>query len=449
MTHTLTQEADMVSFWLQLAVVLGCIVLGARVSGLGIGLAGGFGLSILTFVFHLRPSSPPINVLLIIAALVTIVSTLQAAGGLDYLVSIAERLLRRNPNHITILGPLVCYVFTIMAGTAYVSLSLFPVIAEVALEAKVRPERPISASLVISKFGITSSPMSAATAAMLALLAPSNVTLSQILLVCVPAGLIASLMASLVVYKRGLNLEDDPEYQRLIASGELTPPAKKEKKEVTRSAKISVILFAAAIALVVVFGTFSTLLPQWQVGAKTVRLSVPHTIEMLMLGTALVIILACRIKSSSIAAASTFRAGMVGFIAIFGIAWMSDTFFLQHKPLFISACADIVQSYPWLFAVSLFVMSALLFSQGATVAALMPLGISLGIPAQYLVAMFAACNGTFFFPATGTTIAAMAFDRTGTTKIGKFVLNHSFMLPGLVATVTSVGLGFAFSYLVF
>ncbi len=439
----------MVSFWLQLTVVLVCIVAGARVSGVGIGLAGGFGLSLLTFVFHLRPSSPPINVLLIIAALVTIVSTLQAAGGLDYLVSIAEHLLRRNPNHITIIGPLVAYVFTIMAGTAYVSLSLYPVIAEVALEAKVRPERPISAALIAAKFGITSSPMSAATAALLALLAPGNVSVGQILLICIPAGVAASLMASFVVYKRGLELDDDPEYQRRLASGEIAPPAKREKKEVSRSARISVWLFAAAIALVVLCGTFDSLLPTWQAGGKTVRLSVPHTIEMLMLGTSLIIVLACRIKSSTIAAASTFRAGMVGFVAIFGIAWMTDTFFIQHKALFIAACADIVKAYPWLFAFALFLMSALLFSQGAAVVALMPLGISLGIPAQYLVAMFAAVNGTFFFPASGTTVGALSFDRTGTTQIGSYVLNHSFMLPGLVATVTAVALGFALSYLVF
>lgn len=439
----------MASFWLQLAVVLVCIVVGARISGVGIGLAGGFGLSILTFAFHLKPSSPPIDVLLIIAALVTIVSVLQAAGGLDYLVGIAERLLRRNPNHITILGPLVCYIFTIMAGTAYVSLSLYPVIAEVALEAKVRPERPISASLVISKFGITSSPMSAATAAMLAFLAPSGVTIGQILAVCIPAGLIASLAASFVVYKRGVELEYDPEYQRRLASGELAPPAAREKREVSPSAKISVLLFSTAILLVVLFGTFGSLLPVWQVGGKSVKLSTPHTIEMLMLGTALLIVLACRVKSSKISAASTFRAGMVGFIAVFGVAWMTDTFFIQHKPLFIAACSDIVKAYPWLFAFALFFMAALLFSQGAAVAALMPLGISLEIPPQYLVAMFAAVNGTFFFPATGTTVGAMSFDRTGTTKIGSFVLNHSFMLPGLVATVVAIALGFAFSYLVF
>ncbi len=439
----------MLSFWMQFAVVILCVFVGARVSGVGIGLAGGLGLAVLTFVFHLKPSSPPINVLLIIAALVTIVSTLQAAGGLDYLVSIAERLLRRNPNHITIIGPLVAYVFTIMAGTAYVSLSLYPVIAEVALEAKVRPERPISAALIAAKFGITSSPMSAATAALLALLAPADVSVAQILLICIPAGVAASLMASLVVYKRGFELDDDPEYQRRLTTGEIAPPAKREKKEVSRSAKISVWMFTAAIALVVLCGTFDSLLPAWKVGGKMVKLSVPHTIEMLMLGTSLLIVLACRIKSSTIASASTFRAGMVGFVAIFGIAWMTDTFFIQHKALFIAACADIVKAYPWLFAFALFLMSALLFSQGAAVVALMPLGISLGIPPQYLVAMFAAVNGTFFFPASGTTVGALSFDRTGTTQIGSYVLNHSFMLPGLVATVTAVGLGFAISYLVF
>ncbi|WP_232054872.1 anaerobic C4-dicarboxylate transporter family protein [Leminorella richardii] len=424
-------------------------MIGARISGVGIGIAGGFGLACLTFLFHLKPSSPPINVLLIIAALVTIVSTLQAAGGLDYLVSIAERLLRRNPNRITIIGPLVAYLFTILAGTAYVSLSLYPVIAEVALEAKVRPERPISAALIAAKFGITSSPMSAATAAMLAILAPSGVSITQILLVCIPSGIIATLAASFVVYKRGLELADDPEFQRRIASGEIESAVRKEKSEVSRSAKISVWLFSIAILLVVIFGSFSSLLPTWQVGEKIVRLSVPHTIEMLMLGTSLLIVLACRVKSSKIATASTFRAGMVGFMAIFGVAWMTDTFFIQHKSLFIETFADVVKAYPWLFAVALFMMAAMLFSQGAAVVALMPLGLSLDIPAPYLVAMFAAVNGTFFFPATGTTVGAMSFDRTGTTKIGKYVLNHSFMLPGLAATVTAIAMGFVLSYFVF
>lgn len=439
----------MVSFWLQLAIILAAIVIGARISGIGIGIAGGFGLTCLAFIFHLKPSSPPIDVLLIIAALVTIVSVLQAAGGMDYLVSLAEGLLRKNPNHITIIGPIVAYLFTILAGTAYVSLSLYPVIAEVALEAKVRPERPISAALIAAKFGITSSPMSAATAAMLAIVASHDITITQILLVCIPSGIVATLVASLVVYKRGLELADDPEFQRRLASGEIVLAPHKEKSEISRSAKISVLLFGAAILLVVIFGTFNSLLPTWESGGKVVTLSVPHTIEMLMLGTSLLIVLVCGVKSSKIAAASTFRAGMVGFIAIFGVAWMTDTFFMEHKGIFIETFADIVKAHPWLFAVALFMMAAMLFSQGAAVVALMPLGLSLDIPAPYLVAMFAAVNGTFFFPATGTTVGAMSFDRTGTTKIGKYVLNHSFMLTGLVATVTAILMGFAISYFVF
>lgn len=441
-------EASMVVFWLQLIVVLACVVIGARTSGVGIGLAGGFGLTILTFVFHLKPSSPPVSVLLIIVAVVTVVATLQAAGGLDYLVSIAEKILRKDPNRITIVGPIVAYVFTLLAGTAYVSLSVFPVIAEVAFEAKVRPERPVSISLVASKLAITGSPMSAATVALLALLSPAGITLGQIILVTMPAGFCATLVGALFVYKRGLELEDDPEYQRRLAAGEIKPPKGLVEREHTTAAKLSVWLFMVVIAIVVAMGTFKSLVPQWEVNGKMVPLSSPHTIEMLMLAASLLIVLICKVKPAAIVSSSTFRAGMTGVIAIFGVAWMTDTFFMQHKMLFIKVCADLVQAYPWAFSIALFGMSAILFSQGATVAALMPLGVSLGIPAAYLVAMFPAVNGTFFFPATGTLVGCMAFDQAGTTKIGKFVLNHSFMMPGLVATISAVFFGFVFMWVV-
>lgn len=437
----------MISFWLQLAVVLACIFIGARLSGVGIGLAGAFGLTILTFVFHLRPSSPPVNVLLIIISVVTVVSTLQAAGGLDYLVSIAEKILRKDPNRITIIGPLVAYVFTMLAGTAYVALSVFPVIAEVAFEAKVRPERPISMSLVASKIAITGSPMSAATVAMLALLAPSGITLGQIILVTVPAGFIGCLVGSLFVYKRGLELEDDPEFQRRLAAGEIQPPKGFVEKEHTPEARRSVWLFLVVIAVVVTMGTFKSLVPQWEVNGKIVRLSSPHTIEMLMLSASLLIVMLCKAKPAKIVSGSVFRAGMVGVIAIFGVAWMTDTFFIQHKDLFIRVCADVVKAHPWTFSIALYCMAAILFSQGATVAAIMPLGVSLGIPAPYLIAMFPAVNATFVFPATGTLVGAMSFDQSGSTRIGKFVLNHSFMMPGTVSIIAAVASGFLLIWL--
>ena len=435
----------MISFWLELAVVFGSIFVGTRIGGAGIGLACAFGLSILTFGFHLQPSSPPVAVLLIIISVVTMVGTLQAAGGLDYLVGIAEKILRKNPNQITIIGPLVSYVFTTLAGTAYVSLSVFPVIAEVAFEAKVRPERPISMSLIASKIAITGSPMSAATVAMVALLAPSGISLMQVILVTIPAGFIACFVGSLFVYKRGLELEDDPEFQRRLAAGEIEAPKGFIKKEFTSKAKWSTWIFFAAVATAVIMGTFESLVPKWVVNGKIVQLNSTHLIEMLMLSASCVIVLLCKVKPAQIVSGSVFRAGMVGVICIFGAAWMTDTFFNEHKALVIGFCAEFVQAHPWSFAVALFFMSTILLSQGATVAAIMPLGISLGIPAPYLIAMLPAVNATFVFPATGSLVAAMGFDRSGTTRIGKFVLNHSFMLPGVLSIIVAVTLGFLFT----
>lgn len=439
----------MVSFWLQLAVVIACLCVGARINGIGIGLAGGLGLTILTFVFHLRPSSPPIDVMLIIAAVVTMASTLQAAGGLDYLVQVAERILRKNPNHITLVGPMVTCIFTLFAGTAFVALSVFPVIAEVAYEAKVRPERPLSISVVAASQAITGSPMSAATAALLGMLTVHGVTLGQIMLVCIPSVLLACLIGALVVYRKGAELEDDPEYQRRLAAGEIQPAATHSNRELLPRAKLSVALFSAVIFLVVIFGTFKSLLPSWQVAGKAVTLSIPHTIEMIMLGAAAIIVMTCRVNPAKIISSSVFQSGMMGVMAIFGVAWMTDTFFIAHQQLFITTFSDIARNHIWLFAVILFFMSAMLFSQGATVRSLMPLGLTLGITAPHLVAMFPAVNGTFFFPATGTIVGAVAFDRSGTTKIGKYVLNHSFMLPGVISTFAAVGIGFVLAMFVF
>ena len=437
----------MISFWLELAVVLLSIVVGVRIGGAGIGLACAFGLCILTFVFHLRPSSPPVDVMLIIISVVTLAGTLQSAGGLDYLVGIAEKILRRNPNHITFIGPLVSYIFTTLAGTAYVSLSVFSVIAEVAYEAKVRPERPIVMSLIASKLAITASPMSAAVVALVVLLAPAGVTLGQVILLTIPTGLIACLVGCLFVYKRGLELEDDPEYQRRLAAGEIEAPRGLIKKEHSSESKLSAWIFFAVVAIVVTMGTFPSLVPHWEVDGKLIRLSSTHTMEMLMLGASFIIALWCKAKPAKIVSGSVFRAGMVGIICVFGAAWMTDTFFTQHKALLVGLCADFVQAYPWVFTLLLSCMAAIILSQGATVAAIMPLGIGLGIPAPYLIAMLAAVNTVFIFPATGSLIGAMAFDQSGTTRIGKFVLNHSFMLPGLVCVITQLILAFLFTWL--
>ncbi len=435
--------------WVEAFIILACIMIGARKNGVAMGFAGGVGLCLLVFVFGLRPSSPPINVLLIITAVSAMAATLRCAGGLDLLVDIAEKILRSNPNRITIMAPIVTFLFTVFTGTSYVAMAVYPVICEVALEADIRVERPMSIALVASQHGISASPVSASTAALLGVLAVHGVSLGQIMLVAIPSILIGCLVGAVSVYKRGVELQDDPEFQRRLKSGELTHQAHRTAYIPTREAKLSVSIFGVAVALIVLLGSFKGLMPSWMVNGKLVRLSIPNAIEMIAFAASFIMVVTCNITPSKIAKSDVFSAGMTGVIAIFGIAWMTDTFFLAHKGEFIQMLGGTVQAYPWLFGVVVFAMSAVLLSQGATTSSLMPIGASLGLPVGSLVAMAPAVNGLFFFPATGSAISALTFDRSGTTHIGKYVLNHSFQLPGFVTCITSVVMGFILAGFVF
>lgn len=439
----------MPAFWIQFAIVLTCILIGARISGIGIGLAGGFGLVILVFGFGLQPSSPPIDVMLIIMAVITMVATMQAAGGLDYLVSLAERILRKNPNRITLVAPLVTYIFTLFCGTAYVAFAVYPVIVEVAYEANVRPERPLSIALVAASQAIAASPMSAATAVLITMLSGKGVTLGQILLVCVPAGIIGTLAGALCVYWRGLDLDKDPEFQRRLASGEIEPRKPREERVVTRQAKLSTLLFALVVISVITLGSFPRLLPSWNIGGKVTSLSIPHALEMMMLCFAFFTVVLFKIKPARIVNNPIFMTGMMAVVAIFGIAWMTDTFFNTYNAYLVATLGGFVKAYPYLFAIALIIMATLLLSQGAAMRAIGPLGMSLGITAPHMVGMFSAVAQTCIIPGTGSVIGVVAFDRTGTTRIGKFVLNHSFTLPGLVTVITATIIGYGLTAIVF
>ncbi|MGA2990877.1 MAG: anaerobic C4-dicarboxylate transporter family protein, partial [Candidatus Korobacteraceae bacterium] len=409
--------------------------------GIGIGLAGGLGLVILVFGFRLQPSSPPIDVMLIIMAVITMVSTMQAAGGLDYLVTLAERILRKNPNRITLVAPLVTYCFSVFCGTAYVAFSLYPVIVEVAYDAKVRPERPLSVATIAATQAVTASPMSAATAVLITMVSP-RITLGQILMICIPAGLCGILLAALSVYRRGIDLEKDPEFQRRVAAGEIAPPKKREERITTRDAKLSVALFALAVISIVALGSFPNLLPSWTVAGKVTKLSIPNALEMVMLSFGLATALLFKIKPAKIINNSIFTTGMMAVVAIFGIAWMVDTFFNTHSALLIATVGGFVKQYPYLFALALVIMAALLMSQGAAIRAIGPLALSLGVSPAHMVGMFHAASAINIIPGTGAVIGVVSFDRTGTTTIGKFVFNHSFLRPGLISITTSVIVGY-------
>ena len=428
---------------LQLLFVLIAIIIGARLGGIGLGVLGGLGLAVLTFVFGLEPTSPPIDVMLMIVAVIAAASCMQAAGGLDLMVKWAEKLLRKNPSKITILSPLVTYIFTFIAGTGHVAYSVLPVIAEVATETKIRPERPLGIAVIASQQAITASPISAATVALLSMLSGHNISLIDILMISVPctlAGVLAGAFCSLHV---GKELAEDPEYLRRVANGEFSNDKYVAKGvENHRAALLSVVIFIAATIGIVLFGSMTELRPWFSLPDGSSRqMQMAHIIEILMLSAAALILLVTRTDGIKAVQGSVFSAGMQAVVAIFGIAWMGDTFIGGNMEELKGSIEHIVTEMPWLFGLALFVMSILLFSQAATIRAMLPLGIALGISPYMLIALFPAVNGYFFIPNYPTVVAAINFDRTGTTHIGKYVLNHSFMMPGLVATGVSVALG--------
>lgn len=427
---------------IQLAFILTAIIIGARLGGIGLGVMGGLGLAILTFGFGLAPTSPPIDVMLMIVAVIAAASCMQAAGGLDLMVKWAEKLLRKNPQHITILSPIVTYLFTFVAGTGHVAYSVLPVIAEVATETKIRPERPLAIAVIASQQAITASPISAATVALLSMLSGYNISLMDILKISVPCTLLGVLAGAFYSLHVGKELIDDPEYQRRIAAGEFnTKHFELEDIKNKKSALLSVVLFILATVGIVIFGSMDTLRPSFMIDGQLVEMQMAHIIEALMLSAAGLILILTKTDGIKAAQGSVFSAGMQAVVAIFGIAWMGDTFIAGNMAELKGSIEQFVTQMPWLFGLALFVMSILLFSQAATIRALLPLGIALGISPYMLIALFPAVNGYFFIPNYPTVVAAINFDRTGTTHIGKYILNHSFMIPGLIATGVSVAAG--------
>ena len=434
--------------FLQLAVVLAMIFIGARVGSIGLGIYGMVGVFILVFVFGLEPGNIPIDVMLIIVAVITASSALQAAGGLDYMVEMAARFLRKHPNHITFYGPLTTWLFCILAGTAHTCYALLPIISEIATKARIRPERPLSVATVAASLGITGSPVSAATAAILStsLLGAHGVGMREILLVTIPASLLAILVASFVQNFVGKPLEEDPEYQRRVREGLIDPDEdiKSESKEVNPRAKWAVLAFLLGVLLVVLFGSFPSLRPSF--GGEPISMN--STIEMTMMACAALILLVGKADVKVAVKGNVFAAGMNAMISIFGVAWMGSTFFEGNKDAILGSVAGVFTTYPILFAIPLFLFSIMLFSQAATVKTLYPVGLSMGIPPMVLLALFPAVNGYFFLPNYPTEVAAIGFDRTGTTHVGKYVINHSFQLSGFITTFVSIGVGLLLATLI-
>ena len=426
---------------LQLLIVLSLILIGARKGGIALGIYGMVGVFILVFVFGLEPGTIPVDVMLIIVSVITASATLQAAGGLDYMVNVAVRFLKRHPNRITFLGPMVTWFFSIVAGTAHTSYALLPIISEIARREKVRPERPLSVATISASMGCTGSPVSAATAAILSqdILGSRGFGLQDVMMVTIPASIIAILVASLVQNYVGKPLEKDPEYLRRLSEGLLdeTETAEETKTDLPH-ARRAVLAFLFGVLLVVLFALFPALRPTFD-GES---LNMTTTIEMVMMSTAALILLVGKADVGVAAKGNVFASGMNAMVAIFGVAWMGSTFFLGHHDAILGSVEGMFATYPLLFAIPLFVFSIMLFSQAATARTLYPVGLALGVSPLMLLVLFPAVNGYFFLPNYPTAVAAIGFDRTGTTRIGRYVVNHSFQLAGFITTFVSIAVGY-------
>jgi anaerobic C4-dicarboxylate transporter-like protein len=440
--------------WIELVILLACIVIGARLGGIALGAMAGIGLLVFVFLFGLPPGGPPQSVLGMIIAVITALATMQAAGGLDYLVSVAEKVMRKRPQYITFVAPIVTYLLVLASGTAHVIYALLPVIAEVSRNGKIRPERPLSISVIAGFQGVIASPISAATVAMLGFLLTQGVSLPRLLAVTIPATFLGVVIGSLSVAWRGKDLDADPEYQKRLATGEVKtppPPVAIVGKNLFR-ARGSMLLFMLGIVAVVLIGMFPNLRPAYEgVGsdiAETDQVSMGMAIMIVMIAVSGLIMIVFKASPEAALKGTIMRSGITAIICILGISWLGSSFFEGNRNFIVGSISNILQVYPWTFSIGMFVLSTMLFSQAATVAILMPLGVALKLPASTLAALYPAANGIFFLPTYGTLLAAVSFDQTGTTKIGKYLLNHSFMLPGLVTIISTIAIALLLSNIV-
>ena len=433
---------------LQLVVLLGAIFIGVRLGGIGIGYAGGAGVLVLGLCLGMKPGNIPWDVILIIASVIAAISAMQLAGGLDYLVQIAERVLRSNPKHINYLAPIVTYVLTIFAGTGHTAFSMIPVIVEVAKEQKIRPVVPLSIAVVSSQIAITASPVSAAVIYMSGVLEPFGWSYPALLGIWLVTTFVACMLTSFVMTLiSNMDLDSDPVYKERLAKGLVKAPEASAAKELKPYAKRSVLIFLLGVVLVVLYA--SAISPA--VGLiKPVLVGRDAAIMSLMLLVGTLITIFCKIEVGNIASCSVFKSGMVACVCVLGVAWLGDTFVSGHSGEIKAFAASTVSQTPALLAVVFFFAAMLLYSQAATAKAITPaivaaLGISAANPGDsyMLVASFAAVSALFVLPTYPTLLGAVQMDDTGTTRIGKWVFNHAFFVPGVLAIVFAVALGFA------
>ena len=437
---------------LQLFIVLGALWVGSRYGSLALGAISGIGLAILVLGFGLKPGNPPTDVIYIIIAAVTCAGIMQASGGMDWLIQIAERLLRKHPDRITFLAPLCTFFLTVLVGTGHVVYTLMPIICDIALKKGIRPERPCGVASIASQVGITWSPSAAAVVAFVTISNANgfDITIPRVLMISIPACLCGLMAAAAASYHRGLDLDKDPEFQKKIAD-----PAQREyiygggsttlDKVIPREAKRAVYVFLLALVVIVMFAAVPSLLPSWD--GKPLKMNL--VIQIVMIMAAALMIIFCKAQPKKAVAGPVWQSGMVAVVAIYGIAWLADTYFSNYMDTMQAMLTDIVKDYPWSIAIVFFLVSVLINSQGAVVVAMLPLAYSLGIAGPVLLGVLPSVYGYFFIPNYPSDIATVNFDRSGTTVIGKYLLNHSFMMPGLICVFTSTIVAYLLSMIIY
>ncbi len=448
-----------VSFVLEALVVLGCIVMGTRAGGVGVGLWGGLGTFVLVFIFGEAPGDPPAAAVAIILAVVTTASLMQAAGGIDWMVAMAARIIEKRPKQITLIAPLTAFLFCVGSGTGNIIYPLLPVIYDVSYSNRIRPSRPLTVTVVQSGIALAASPVSAAMAAMLTLtdVAPYNLGLAQILAITFPACIVGIIVTSLVVNRMWKDLDDDAAVQAMIASGELAPPeaavqgeSAASKLTFTTPGRNSALAFLLGVVAIVTFGLFPDLRPSYPVADETVTVDMTTTIVLVMFVVGVIILFLGRPKVETVPDQSVFKAGMISAIALFGIAWLTATFISAHEEYIISTIGQWVTSAPVIFALAVFLVAALTTSQSTATRTIVPIGLAAGLGAGVVTGMWAgALGGVYTLPANGTQIAAANFDLTGTTKLGTKLLDHSFFVPMLVLSATTIAVGAAIGAIFF
>ena len=446
---------------IELLIVLAALYVGSRYGSLALGAISGIGLAILVFGFGLKPGTPPTDVIYIIIAAVTCAGTLQASGGMDWMIQVAERVLRKHPDHITFLGPLVTFFLTVLVGTGHVVYTIMPIICDIALKKGIRPERPCGVASVASQVGITCSPIAAAVVAFVTISNANGfmVSIPQVLMVTIPACLCGLMCAALASYKRGKDLDKDPDFLKRKEDPETYKymygnSATTLDKKISREAKASVFIFLGALLVIVLFA-FCQMIHVTRGGERVtlaVALDIPKMniiIQIIMLTAAACNIMFCKAQPKKAVGGAVWQSGMVAVVAIYGIAWLADTYFGNYLEQMKVMLADVVTNYPWSIAFIFFLVSVLINSQGAVVVAMLPLAYELGIAGPVLRGVLPSVYGDFFIPNYPSDIATVNFDRSGTTRIGKYLLNHSFMMPGLICVFVSTVVGYLVTNVLF